>query len=207
MDRNAQVTCLVYCDPLLLVGTRGGCLLILSIQTKHRIRLSSMPDVAVHSLPSSSRLHSSSSSRKKLGYTVLTSSHCYPAPITSIHPIPVQGGSMGGAIESPYPSSPSNALNMLIVFGTSADAVGDVTGCGASESVVHVYELTSSPLASPMTSPHTAPGRSSTISLPPSSSSNRKYSLQDLDTMPKLSLHRVSNDAISYLPLHENSVW
>jgi hypothetical protein len=28
-----------------------------------------------------------------------------------------------------------------------------------------------------------------------------------LDAMPKLSLRRVSNDAISYLPLHENSVW
>lgn len=197
------MTCLAYCDPLLLVGTRGGCLLILSIQTKrqfNRIRHCSMPDVAVHSLPSSPRLHS-----RKLSYTVLTSSHCYPAPITSIHPIPVQGGSMGGAVESPYLCSPSNALNMLIVFSTSPD--DDVIACSASESVVQVYELTSSPLASPMTSPNTAPGRSSTISLPPSSSTNRKCSLQDLDTMPKLSLYRVSNDAISYLPLHENPVW
>lgn len=206
--QSAQVTCLVYCDPLslLLVGTRGGCLLVFSIHGKHR-RYRNMSFPEVHSLPSSPRMNASY--RKRLSYTVLTSCQCHPRSITSIHPISVQGSSMGGMLESPSLASPSNGLNILVVFGGRGDESEGRDNVPV-ESVVHVYELASSPLTSPMTSPHTTPvGRASAMSVQslPASSSNKKCSLQNLDSMPKLSLYRVSNEAITYLPLPENSVW
>lgn len=194
--KNAQVTCLAYCDPLLLVGTRGGCLLVLSIHHKQqqqlRTRHTSVPNVPLHAI--SSREHRG----RRLTYTVLASSQCCPRPITSIHPV---GGSLGGSGESPYLASPNNGLNMMVVFGKSEE---DSDSHGLTECVVHVYEVSSSPLGSPVTSPQTTPGgRLSTVSvrsLPPSVTPTAR--LQDMDNMPRLSLHRVSNEAISYLPLH-----
>lgn len=198
---SAQVTCLVYCDPLLLVGTQGGDLLVISIHKKrHRNRHNSLPEAAFHSLPSSPRFHSRSGGGRRLEHTVLTSTHCYDRPVINIHPIMVQGDIAG----SPFPASPSSSMNMLILFGKEEEEDGG----DAVEGIVHLYEIVSSPLTSPMSSPQTATGQlstTSTQSLPPTSL--HKCSLQDLTTMPNLTLRRVSNGAISYLPLHENSAW
>ena len=181
------------------MGTQGGDLLVISIHKKqHRSRYNSLPETAFHSLPSSPHFPRRGGGRR-LEHTVLTSTHCYDRPIINIHPITVQGGIAG----SPFPASPSSSVNMLILFGKEEDEDG--AGGDAVESIVHLYEIVSSPLTSPMSSPQTATGRLSTQSLPPTSL--QKCSLQDVTAMPPLTLTRVSNGAISYLPLHENSAW
>lgn len=206
-NKNAQVTCLVYSEPLLLVGTRGGYLLVFCIHKRHhrnRTRHSSVTDAAViQSLPGSPQLALRTSRRtgsdnRKLDYAVVCSTHFCSRPIINIHPIATQGSMC--TVESPYLSSPSHTLNMLVVFGQSETE-------DAAQSMVHYYEVTSSPLGSPMTSPLTdsATGRRSTSSLPPTS--GQKYSLHNLQEMPKLTIHRVSKGALSYLPLQENSAW
>lgn len=217
-NKNAQVTCLVYSEPLLLVGTRGGYLLIFYIHRPHqryRTRHSSMadtalhclssshnhsssPDLAVQSLPASPKLALRAAQQKggrTLEYTMVCSTHCTPRPIVSLHPVTVQSG----ICASPYLSSPSHTLNVLVLFGGS-DSDESARG------LVHSYEVTSSPLGSPMTSPQTMAtgGRKSTTSLPPGGLRN---SLHDLEEMPKLTLHRVSKGALSYLPLQENTAW
>ena len=213
-NKNAQVTCLVYSEPLLLVGTRGGYLLIFCIHRRHHryrtrhisinetaIQYHKRADSAIQSLPGSPQLAvrtSAASINRKLDYAVVCSTHCCNRPIVNIHPITVQGSMC--TVESPYLSSPSHTLNTLVVFGPSEEDL-----CTQSE--VHYYEVTSSPLGSPMTSPQTlsGDGRKSTRSLPPNAT--HRYSLHNLEEMPKLSIHRVSKGALSYLPLQENSAW
>ena len=200
------MTCLVYSDPLLMVGTQGGYLLIFSIHTKHhlnRTRHASIPTTVVQSLPNSPRLSLGYHGHgRKLDYHHVAATHCCARPIIKIHPLAVPGGVSG---TSPYLGSPSQTLNLLVLFGETSAAESE--GLGVN-SCVHLYEIVSSPLGSPMVSPQsTITGRlstSSSQSLP--ASAHRKCSLQDLESMPKLSISRVSKGALSFLPLQDNSV-
>lgn len=201
-NRNAQVTCLVYSDPLLMVGTQGGYLLVFSIHTKHhlnRTRHMSIPSTPMHSLPSSPKLSlGPCMTARKLDYSPIAAIHCCTQPIVRIHPLVLQGDVTSN---SPYPLSPGHITNILVMFGEGESGSG-------LDSCVQLYEMVSSPINSPMASPQTITGRlstGSTQSLPVST--HRKYSLQDLDTMPKLSISRVSKGALSYLPLQDNSKW
>lgn len=222
-NHKAQVTCLVYSEPLLLVGTHGGYLLVFCIHRRHRSRHSSIPTTtlhsltnpATHSLPASPTLSLQTSRydrggmgrsrERRLDYRVVCSTHCCTRPVVSIHPNTVQGSTC--TVESPYLSSPTHSLSMMVVFGPSS---GRSSGETTTKSVVHFYEVTSSPLGSPMTSPQTsvsAGGRRSTTSLPNPSGAGQRCSLQDLTEMPPITIHRVTKGALSYLPLpvQENS--
>lgn len=213
---NAQVTCLVYSEPYLMVGTQGGYLLVFSIHSKHhgnRTRHMSIPSTVVQSLPSSPKLslghRSSTSHARKLDYNHVAAIHCCSKPIVRIHPLPMQGGM---ASTSPFLNSPTgHAMNILVMFGQQESLPeDDEQDAAVAHSSVHLYEIVSSPLTSPMTSPQTVAGRMSTCStqsLPPGAPAHRKCYLQDLDAMPKLTISRVSKGSLSYLPLQDNSRW
>ncbi len=201
-NMNAEVTSLVYSDPLLLVGTQGGYLLIFSIskkvpESKNSILISKRTrHRSVTSLPSSPsmysrtmvdpyrKIYSSSGHHEDLDYTFIAATHCCSLPVVSIHPLGFQE-----SMESSGPSPPSHTLNIMVLFGSGG-------GCDGS---VHLYEMTSSPLSSPMTSP--CGGRVSSQSEPPSLS--RRCNLQDLEQIPSLTLLSVSKGSMSYLPLQE----
>lgn len=214
MEYRSEVSCLVYSEPLLLVGTQGGCLLVFSIyqaRRKGRPRYRSVPDGTVYSsLPSSpglphrgSHTHSrgTETTTRRLDYAVVASIECCPRPVLSIHPINVQGGLC--TVDSPYPASASHTLNMIVTFGSGSQDMTD-----SALSMVQLYEITGSPHCSPMTSPQTAAGRLSTTSLPVSSSTSvQRCPLQDMKAMPPLKLRNISKTALSFLPLKDESVW
>ena len=195
---TSQVKCLVYSESLLLVGTQGGYLLVFSIhkKLKNTLRTRHMSlDTSSLSLHNSPKLNGRS---QTLDYRLMAATHCCSQPVVSIHLIGIPGN-MGILPESPLPSSPNHSLNILVVFGS---------GTGSLDSIVQLYEMANSPLPSPMTSPQittTDGGRLSTTS---TQSLPVRCKLQDLDIMPKLTLHRVTKGSISYLPLHNNtSLW
>ena len=120
-----------------------------------------------------------------LSHRLSAAIHCTSQPILSIHPTPIRE-----ELDTPY--TPSPTAHVLVIHGQ---------GDGGSSSLLQLYELNSSPRESPVISPLN--GRSSVSSAISSSISVRRVSMNG--TLPSLSLHTVSPNALSYLPLKNNS--
>ena len=213
MNHQAQVTALAYCDDVLLVGTQGGFLLIFHIHHKvHPRTRSSTSDTMQHSVlsafPTSPKLSCASvgkprTSSRWLDYSLVAATHCCAQPVVSIHPLGQQGSIRFSSSQSPFLSnSASHPLNVLVLFASETSA-GE-----SSTSRAYLYEMTrGSPLDSPLNSPHGTVGwrgsTSSSQSMP--LGTLKRCSLQDLDILPELTLHRVTKGSVSYLPLQEKS--
>lgn len=215
MNHQAQVTALTYCDDMLLVGTQGGYLLIFNIHHKIHPRTRSSNSVTMRrsplsSLPNSSRpLYASASKRRKssqgLDYSLVAATHCCAQPVVSVHPIGQQGSLR--CFSSPHSpilsTSASHPLNVLVLFA------GETSAGETAKSRTYLYEMTrGSPLDSPLNSPQGTFGgceSSGSCHSLPVVGSLKRCSLQDLDILPELTLHRVTKGSVSYLPLQEKS--
>lgn len=209
VNHQAKVTALTYCDDMLFVGTQGGYLLIFNIHYKVRPRTRNSASVTVHSVPSSLPTspqlpHPSTSKWRKssegLDYSLVAATHGCTQSVISIHPIGQQDSLHSSSPQSPLSTPASSPFTVLVIFGSGEMSLGD-----SSQSRVHLYEIIGgSPLESPLNSPQgTNGGRGSagsSQSLPV-----RRCSLHDLESLPELTLLRVTKGSVSYLPLQEKS--
>ncbi len=209
VNHQAQVTALAQLDDLICVGTQGGYLLLFHIRhragpvrTRNSISLNGTQPTTL-SLPSSPKM--TGRHRRQSGdldYTLMGASHCSCQPIISIYPY--------GTTPPPHSpiSTPScSPLNILVLT-----SCGTTSPDSSHQSSVHLYEVTGgSPLESPLCSPQggmiKGGGRVSSMSSKslPSGSLVRKCSLNNLEDLPELTLHTVSKNSVSYLPLQKSS--
>lgn len=137
----------------------------------------------------------SNKTKPAIEYKLLAATHCGPLQIVGIHPIPVRGDfSCRSPFESPL-GTPSSSMQVLLVC---RGKVNDREAVSSSQ--VQLYELyAASPCASLLVSPLSC--RSDTCSLSSSLSSRRGSVSRSL---PKLTLHSVSKNTLTYLPLKDS---
>lgn len=187
VDDFAQITALSFTYPQLFIGTNGGHLLVFKI----------LDDLPVNRRDSITKAAAVASNRTKptMEYKLLAATHCGPVQIIGIHPIPVRGDfSCRFPFESPL-GTPSSSMQVLLVCRSKVNDEETV-----SSSQVQLYELyAASPRGSLLVSPVSC--RSDTCSLS-SSFSSRRGSVSKL--LPKLTLHSVSENTLTYLPLKDS---